>query len=666
MILSMRTVLHNIIGTLVLAGNVIIAGGYTLCAAEVPPSTSPAAKTTGEEVKKGNPGEQAQDSVQQAEIDKLIEQLGDKDYYVRQRAQNELARMSFEAFDALRAATTNDDLEIAARAKYLLRLMRVEWTSKNDPPGVKALLKDYERLPEESRQERMHALAFMPEGKGLMALCRLIRFEKSGVLSKTGVTELLKSPLGRDPPKGPRGEAIHKLFEKSWRTSGAWMLAWLKLAEDPQSITQWNEPIQTEISLLQRLPGETNREIVAALIRFQATWLKKQDRTQEAIAAMRRLIDLEDKGDLETLSELIDWLVEQKAWSLVDELAGRYTSRFENEPILLYILAQAEKEQGEAAKAEETAHRAFGLNAGRKDMNVLSRYLPLDLLNLYSDAGVGREEMKLLNRYVIADRLMQRGLFDWAKREMEYVIAQGRPTDVTTINVQWDLSEMLHDQGEDMAAANVLDGMLKTVDAKTYVALPGRIAAALQHVYLFRRKPPEKIIERTIAEVRARKYYLESCHWESTGEQAKRRECLISALDLDPSDIDVLIACYRLPDQTTEYRKKLMELMHQATEDIRVEIAVGPDNFKYYNQFAWLIANSEGDLDEALKYSQKSLELYPENGDLYDTLAYVYYAKGDYENAVKNQQHAAELSPHGGQIAKHLELFKKARDEHKK
>ncbi len=40
------------------------------------------------------------------------------------------------------------------------------------------------------------------------------------------------------------------------------------------------------------------------------------------------------------------------------------------------------------ATVEETTHRAFGLNAGRKYMNVLSRYLPLDLLNLDSDAGV--------------------------------------------------------------------------------------------------------------------------------------------------------------------------------------------------------------------------------------------------------------------------------------
>ena len=217
----------------------------------------PGCQAVGRRIEKDAAPDQAKDAAGQAQINKLIEQLGDKDYYVRQRAQNELARLSFDAFDALTVATTNDDLEIASRAKYLLRLMRIEWTAKNDPPGVKALLKDYERLPEDARQERMRALADMPDGKGLMALCRLIRFEKSDVLSKKGVTELLQSPTGRDPPKGARAEAIRKLFEKNWCTSGSWMLAWLKLADDPRSITRWTEPIQAEIALLQRLPGET-------------------------------------------------------------------------------------------------------------------------------------------------------------------------------------------------------------------------------------------------------------------------------------------------------------------------------------------------------------------------------------------------------------------------
>ncbi len=52
----------------------------------------------------------------QARIARLIEQLGDNRYAVRQQAQEELARLGPEAFDALSEAQNNDDVEIASRA----------------------------------------------------------------------------------------------------------------------------------------------------------------------------------------------------------------------------------------------------------------------------------------------------------------------------------------------------------------------------------------------------------------------------------------------------------------------------------------------------------------------------------------------------------------------
>ncbi len=49
-----------------------------------------------------------------------------------------------------------------------------------------------------------------------------------------------------------------------------------------------------------------------------------------------------------------------------------------------------------------------------------------------------------------------------------------------------------------------------------------------------------------------------------------------------------------------------------------------------------------------------------------DTLARVYYAKGDLENAVKYQTKAVELEPHSGLIQHQLDLFRKKLEEKKK
>jgi tetratricopeptide (TPR) repeat protein len=616
----MKSFLTNTLCALVWAGAVCAACNRA-CAAEEPAAESPAATQSAEAVQDQKQSGRVDEPSQQEQIAKLIQNLGDKDYFVRQRAQNELARMGFEAFDALTAATSDDDLEIASRAKYLLRLMRVQWTEKGDSTDVQTLLKDYELQSDESRRARMRALALLPEGNGILALCRLVRFEKSEALSKTAAIELLRSPSGAEPPQGERAQAIRKLFAKSSRPAAAWIMAWLKFAQDPQgALEQWNKLIEAEAALLQRAPGETDAEIIGGLIRYQILWQKKLGLNEQAIGSMRRLLDLE-KGDSRTLLELLGWLVEQKAWKVIDEMAVRFAPRFDAEPILLYTLAQAQKAQGDPEKAEETAQRAFRLNAGS-------------------------EEPKLINRYAVAIRLQSQGLMDWAKREYQFVIDNGRTNDLVTVRACIRLSELYHDQGADLAAAMVLEEMFKKSGAN------------------FPNNP--EIVGFTAMQLRAWMYYYQACRWAASGEQDKQRECLDKALAADAENVDVLIACYRLPKQTPEERKRIAELVRKAADDLHAEIAVEPDDASLYNQYAWLVGNTEGNLDEALKYSQKSLELLPDNPAFYDTMARVYYAKGDYDNAVKNQQRAAELEPHSGLIAKQLELFKKAREEQKK
>jgi tetratricopeptide (TPR) repeat protein len=79
-----------------------------------------------------------------------------------------------------------------------------------------------------------------------------------------------------------------------------------------------------------------------------------------------------------------------------------------------------------------------------------------------------------------------------------------------------------------------------------------------------------------------------------------------------------------------------------------------------HNQFAWLIANTEGDFDESLRCSRRSLELQPNRAGFLDTLGRCYYAKGDYVNAVKYQTQAVALEPHSPQMLAQLSLFETA------
>jgi tetratricopeptide (TPR) repeat protein len=565
---------------------------------------------------------------QQQKIAALVAQLGDKDYFVRQKAQEELTTFGFEAFEALNAATTADDLEIATRAKYLLKLMRVEWTTAADPPEVRRLLKGYEMLDADNRQMRIKELAAMPDGKATAALCRLARYEKSDVLSKWAALDLIQSTPNGEPPGPQRANLVRKNIERGSRPAVLWVNAWLRMARDPQgALDDFNALIDDEMRVLKRTPDQTSPDLIAALMRYDIAQLKRLGKNTAVVQTMRRLIDLQ-KDDAAAIAALAEWFVEQKAWDPLDELEKRFRPRFAAEPVLLYLYAEAKLAQNDSAKAEELAAQALKLNPGR------------DAAPLH---------------YVVADNLKRRGCIAWAIKEFEYLITQIANQDSIGIRPVMELAEIYCDQGKNLEAGKAIETFLKKPSGRGFFT-------------------PGTTVEAFGKQIKADMYYYYGLHWESQGDRKQQRDNMERAIKEDPTSINALIGYYSLPDLTPVEKKKTVELIKTASDQVRESIRSfesPPDDPRENayaamreandcNQFAWLIANTEGDLDEALKYARRAVELQPQNGGIADTLAHVYYAKRDYENAVKTEEKAAELEPHLEMIKRKLEVFKKA------
>ncbi len=531
-----------------------------------------------------------------------------------------MSRAGFEAFDALSAASSDPDLEIASRARYLLRLMRVQWTMAGDPPDVKKCLDRYESEDQRTRLKRMQELASLPNEQGVTALCRLVRFEKSASLSKRAALALISSGT---PPSRATVTKVHKSLGTCKRPAAEWVLAWTRIESEPDAVmSEWPRFVANEEKLT---TNETSAEIIAALIRFQIGQLKKLGKTDEAVAAISRLVNLQ-RGDVDSLASLLQWLVEQKAWKAVDDLAKRFKRQFASEPSLAYALAAAYLERGQTDLAEAAAARGFALNPGKR-------------------------QRPLLLHLMMAQQLRQQGHFAWSRREFEHVITESGDAVNGELRVmaQAAAAEMLHDQGQDLDAAETLAKLVGGIDA-------GKVT-------------PAHLGDREPGEIRARMNFFYACHWEAKGDVTKQREYLDKALKADETDVDVLIACYRLPQQPPDYHAKIVALIQKAAATLHEQIAEESENPLAYalcNQYAWLIANTEGDFDEALRCSQKSVEQKPDEGGLYDTLAHVYFAKGDFDNAVKQQTKAAELEPYSGLIKRQLNLFRKKQAEKKK
>jgi tetratricopeptide (TPR) repeat protein len=165
----------------------------------------------------------------------------------------------------------------------------------------------------------------------------------------------------------------------------------------------------------------------------------------------------------------------------------------------------------------------------------------------------------------------------------------------------------------------------------------------------------------------------------------KQLEHLDKAIAADPQDADVLIAMYRVTMASDEYRERTRERIRRTAadfykeaeefgrqmdeaneEEIRQYLSIRLASL--YNQYAWLVGNTEGDYDMALRYSHKSLELRPGTAGYLDTLGRCYFAKGDYVSAVRFQAQAAKRDPHNGAISRQLELFQRtlAKEREKK
>ena len=482
-------------------------------------------------------------------IERLIEQLGDDDYLVRQQAQEKLVEFGFEACDALAAASTHEDLEIASRAKYLLRLMQVEWTVPSDPREVKAILTDFGRLSVEERSKRIGQLAALPDGMGVVALCRLVRFEKSAVLSKHAALEILKLEPFDAELRGQRADLLREHLSPSRRTAVNWVLTHIELRRNSEApLSKWNSLVEAEQADVQSV----------------TTWLNVR---------------------------VVIWLLYHQA------------------------ILEADRDDLELAKKSVAAARK------------LDTQTRPDLLEIHLE---------------IANTLQRWGFFDWAEAEYRRVIDAGLREPWFSAN--FGLAQMKHDGGQHEAAGEVLQAAIEFIQKEGKARALGDTSSV-------------------DAMFRGRMNYFISCHWAQQGDTRKQREYVDLALKADPAEIDALISRHQLPAVDEAYRRKTELMIKVAADGLRQKIQKVPAEASYLNQWAWLVGNTDGDLNQALEYAQTALKISPNSGAFLDTLAHVFFARGEYEKAVKTQEEAVRFEPHSGLILKKLELFRDKLEE---
>ncbi len=509
-------------------------------------------------------------------------------------------------------------------AKYLLQLIPID--RDFDSPEVKRILQGYGLVEEAGRLAKIKQLANLPQDSGVAALCRLVRYEKSQVLSKQTALILLAQMGASLEERSSRAKIIGPAIARCSRPAARWLRASIQYDLNPEdAFNEWDKLIDEEVATLDSSPSDTSTDIVLTLERRQAELLLKLSHRDRAIQVMRKMIAIE-KGDAQAIEQLTDWLIKQQALNMVDETAKRFDGAFHTKPVLLYFLAETRALQGQKDQAEELARQAAQL-------------VPAN---------------DLAERYRVAAKLRQRGLFEWSEREYRR-IADSAPDEPEGIAARVSCAEMLHDLEREHDAAEMLQ---KLIDSVAKSVAPGQ------------RTQQVRGLDSDARSIKSWMHYYQACDYEQQKHLEKEWIELEKSIGQDPTNEDVLIAMYHASVNDKSRRMRVMEMIQKTAQPLINQISTlagQPEEAVLCNQYAWLIGNTEGDIDQAIQYSHRSIELalqryrgVDDSGDMnawddattrepagyIDTLAHCYAGKGDYENALKYQMRAAELEPH--------------------
>ena len=583
-----------------------------------------------------------------AEIAALVAGLGDDDYGRREAAAARLGAIGAPAVDPLLAAAElSGDLEISLRARWLVDAIPLE--NDGDAPEVAKLLRNHKSRGLPDRVQTMHRLLRLDDDGGIEPLARLVRLERSPAGSRVAAALLAREWHQDDPSWPGMRDRLVAGLGGSTRPAASFLRAvcGFSVATTPEARGRELEAAATALGQLERTAkdstaggdpptvpqvgretgyadgiGDTTLRIFA---RCRVEMLLAAGRRDEALAAAKPLLlgEVTPQKSADTVGEetaaALVWLVERGLPEAVEIVATERATLLADDALVGYAAAVAENARGAGARAGRLADAAFAKPAGTN--------------------------AEFIDRLQTAVMLAKWGAVDWATREYAALVDDAKvpPAQFALAAIMY--SEFLHDQGLENAAADVL---ARLVDGRRGDGKPRPEAgeAILQQ------------IGRDPAAMRSRMHYFRSCAAALEGDAAARRERIEESLKAYGKDVDSLIALYGLPDNSPQQKAQARERVKKALVQIDNEIQALPEESNGYNEYAWLVANTEGDIQKATRYSKHSLVVSFDSSSYLDTLAHCQAAAGDVAAAVRTQSLAMRHEPHNRTIRKNLERFR--------
>lgn len=566
-----------------------------------------------------------------ADIAALVDQLGDTRPAVREQATEDLANLGSAAADELlRAAESPDDLERALRARWLID--RLPLTLPSDPPAVTAILERFPKLDVTERIRRMHVLLRLEDVTGIEPLARVARLERSPAVAEIAAALLAREWTPGDPLWPSVAAGVVAGLGESRRPPAAFLeavVAGSRAASDDER-RRAADAAATPLAVIAgshsggatRLAelGDPDEAVVDAadavrILRRSLILMRlAAGQRSEARAEAARLFESTRDGEEPDLAAMdLAWLADHGMPDAVDLLDDRLAGPEPPRPLVAYAAAVARRRLGDEAGAEALVSRAR--------------------------AALDADDSPTSSRLQAAIILARWGAVDWSLAEHAAIQADAE-TSVGMLALSATIAaEVLNEQDRCAEAA----GMLRTL-LEGPLRRDGIDQALMQ-------------VARDPAGVRSRMLYFEARAAAAAGDPTGERRLLEESLAAYEKDVDTLIAVYRVAAGDEPRRAAIRPRIAKALAAIKDEIAAVPEDATGYNEYAWLVSNTEGDVAEAKAFAKRALEISFDSAGYLDTLAHCQAAAGDLANAVRTQSLAVRREPHNRMLRKNLERF---------
>jgi tetratricopeptide (TPR) repeat protein len=157
------------------------------------------------------------------------------------------------------------------------------------------------------------------------------------------------------------------------------------------------------------------------------------------------------------------------------------------------------------------------------------------------------------------------------------------------------------------------------------------------------------LLQKEIGDAATRKssfYILLASLYRQNEEIEQGREVYEQATRLYPDDIDLLYNYGIFLEKIGEHDNAMARM--------QAVLVLDPDNGAALNYIGYTWADNNINLEKALEYIKKAVELMPDDGFIRDSLGWVYYKIGDVEQAIIELEKASEMVGNDPVIKEHL------------